>query len=165
MKIAILYFTSSGRTLRMAEEIKAGIAQAGDVEVGLFPISDVTKDSEAAAWVESAAAVIFGTPDYYAAESWQLKQWLDTCPVALAGKLGGAFATANFLQGGADVAIQSVLTQILVKGMLIYSSGTALGLPFIHLGPVCLKGQEDTAAELFRVYGKRFADKALELFA
>ncbi len=166
MKIAIVYFTSTGRTLAMAEEIRTGITQAGDIEVGLFPISELTKENpEAIAWVESAAGVIVGTPDYYAAESWQLKQWLDNCPVQLAGKLGGAYATANFLQGGADIAIQSVLTQILTKGMLIYSGGTALGLPFIHLGPICLKGQEDQAGELFRTYGCRFAAKALELFA
>lgn len=165
MKIAVVYFSSTGRTEAMAQLIKAGIAQAGEVEVGLFPIADVTKDSEAAAWIESAAAVIVGTPDYYAAEAWQLKQWLDNCPVKLAGKLGGAYATANFLQGGADVAIQSVLTQLLTKGMLVYSSGTALGLPFIHLGPVCLKGQEEAATELFETFGKRFAEKALELFA
>ena len=165
MKLAIVYFSASGRTAAMAEEIKAGIAQAGDVEVGLFPIADVTKDSEAAAWIQDAQAVIVGTPDYYAAEAWQLKQWLDTCPVNLAGKLGGAYATANFLQGGADVAIQSVLTQLLTKGMLLYSSGTGCGLPFIHLGPICLKDQEESAKELFQVYGKRFGEKALELFA
>ena len=85
--------------------------------------------------------------------------------VKLADKLCGAYATANFLQGGADVAIQSVLTQLLVKGTVIYSSGVSKGLPFIHLGPVCLKDQEEAAAELFQTYGTRFAAKALELFA
>ena len=167
MKISVVYFTSTGRTAAMAEEIKKGIAVCDEtIEVGLFPITELTAyNEENIAFVNDSAAVIVGTPDYYAAEANQLKTWLDTCPCKLADKLCGAYATANFLQGGGDVAIQSVLTQLLVKGTLIYSSGTAQGLPFIHLGPICLKGSEDAAAELFQTYGTRFAAKAKELFA
>lgn len=167
MKISVVYFTSTGRTAAMAEEIKKGITAAdAGIEVGLFPITELTNDNEEnIGFVNDSAAVIVGTPDYYAAEANQLKTWLDTCPCKLADKLCGAYATANFLQGGGDVAIQSVLTQLLVKGALIYSSGTSQGLPFIHLGPICLKGQEDAAAELFQTYGSRFANKARELFA
>jgi NAD(P)H dehydrogenase (quinone) len=167
MKISLIYFTSTGRTSAMAEEIKKGIAAAdASIEVGLFPITELTNYNEDnVAFVNDSAAVIIGTPDYYAAEANQLKTWLDTCPCKLADKLCGAYATANFLQGGADIAIQSVLTQVLVKGALVYSSGTAQGLPFIHLGPICLKGQEEAASELFQTYGTRFAAKAKELFA
>lgn len=161
MKISIVYFSATGKTAAMAEEIAVGIKNASpDIELGLFPLDSVDVD-----FINDSAAVIFGTPDYYAAEAWQIKQWLDTCPCALGGKLGGAFCTANFKQGGADVAIQSVLTQVLVKGMLIYSGGTALGLPFIHLGPIALKDSAEQDKELFRIYGERFAKKALELFA
>ncbi len=167
MKISIIYFSSTGRTAKMAEEIKAGIAAASaDIEVGLFSIPELTTENEAGvAFVNESAAVIVGTPDYFAAEANQVKSWLDACPCKLADKLCGAFATANFLQGGADVAIQSVLTQLLVKGALLYSSGTSKGLPFIHLGPICLKDQEEAAGDLFRTYGTRFASKAMELFA
>ncbi len=169
MKISIIYFSSSGRTARMAQEIQKGIAAAdAAIEVGLFPIGELTTapDNEAnVAFVNDSAAVIVGTPDYYAAEANQLKTWLDTCPCKLADKLCGAYATANFLQGGADIAIQSVLTQLLVKGCVAYSSGVSKGLPFIHLGPICLKDGEEAAAELFQTYGQRFAAKALELFA
>jgi NAD(P)H dehydrogenase (quinone) len=166
MKISIVYFTSTGRTASMAEEIKKGIAATDEsIEVGLFPITELTPyNEENVAFVNDSAAVIVGTPDYYAAEANQLKTWLDTCPCKLADKLCGAYATANFLQGGGDVAIQSVLTQLLVKGALIYSSGTAQGLPFIHLGPICLKGQEEAASELFQTYGTRFAAKTKEIF-
>ena len=167
MKISVVYFTSTGRTAAMAEEIKKGIAAAdAGIEVKLLPITELTTYNEDnIAFVNDSAAVIVGTPDYYAAEANQLKTWLDTCPCKLADKLCGAYATANFLQGGGDVAIQSVLTQLLVKGAVIYSSGTAQGLPFIHLGPICLKDQEAAAAELFQTYGTRFANKAKELFA
>ena len=167
MKISVVYFTSTGRTAAMAEEIKKGIAAAdAGIEVGLFPITELTTYNEDnISFVNDSAAVIVGTPDYYAAEANQLKTWLDTCPCKLADKLCGAYATANFLQGGGDIAIQSVLTQLLVKGTVVYSSGTAQGLPFIHLGPICLKDQEAAAGELFQTYGTRFANKAKELFA
>ena len=102
MKISIVYFTSTGRTASMAEEIKKGIAAAdASIEVGLFPISEVTSyHEENVNFVNDSAAVIVGTPDYYAAEANQLKTWLDNCPCKLADKLCGAYATANFLQGG-----------------------------------------------------------------
>lgn len=61
------------------------------------------------------------------------------------------------------MAIESILTQLLVKGMLIYSGGTSLGKPNIHLGPVCT-GPEMTGMDLFPVFGQRFASKAAELF-
>jgi len=167
MKISVVYFSSTGRTAAMAEEIKKGIAACDEtIEVGLFPITELTAyNEENIAFVNDSAAVIVGTPDYYASEANQVKTWLDTCPCKLADKLCGAYATANFLQGGADIAIQSLLTQLLTKGTVIYSSGTAKGLPFIHLGPIWLKGQEEAAAELFQTYGTRFAAKAKELFA
>lgn len=160
MKVSIVYFSASGRTAAMADVIAEGMKKAAaDLEVGIFSLDNVDVD-----FVNDSAAVIFGTPDYYASEAWQLTQWLDTCPCKLGGKLGGAYCTANFKQGGADVAIQSVLTQILTKGMLVYSSGTQFGLPFIHLGPIALKDSVEEDKELFDVYGQRFAAKAVELF-
>ena len=47
MKISIVYFSSTGRTAKMAEEIKKGIAAASaDIEVGLFPITELTAYNE-----------------------------------------------------------------------------------------------------------------------
>lgn len=71
------------------------------MEAVLIPVSSFSeKKDEYVKELKESAGVLFGTPDYYAAESWQLKQWLDTCPVSLGGKLGGAFATSNVPQGG-----------------------------------------------------------------
>ena len=49
------------------------------------------------------------------------------------------FATADYPQGGADTAILTIINHLMVKGMLVYSGGSALGQPFIHLGAVALK--------------------------
>lgn len=159
MKIAICYYSATGRTERMAQAIAAGIAQqAPDCQVQCLHIDQINADHpENIAFVNEADGVIFGTPDYYAGECWQLKKWLDTCPCKLAGKLGGAFATANVAVGGPAVAIEHVLTHLLVRGMMVYASGTASGQPFIHLGPVCYRDGEEDGAALMEVFGKRFA--------
>ncbi len=164
MKISVVYFSASGRTEQMAEEIRKGIEAVEGAEAVLIPVDAFEENRDHyISLLNESSGVIFGTPDYYAAESWQLKQWLDTCPCRMAGKLGGAFATANLPQGGPVMAIESILVQLLVKGMLIYSGGTSLGTPFIHLGPVCF-GPELTGKELFSIFGTRFAQKAMELF-
>lgn len=154
MKISIVYHSSTGRTEAAAKEIVKGIEAVEGMEAVLIPVSSFSeKKDEYVKELQESAGVLFGTPDYYAAESWQLKQWLDTCPVSLGGKLGGAFATSNVPQGGPVMAIESILTQLLVKGMLVYSGGTSLGKPNIHLGPVCT-GPEMTGMDLFPVFGQ-----------
>ena len=47
---------------------------------------------------------------------------------------------------------------------MTYSSGNAFGHPVIHLGPVAIEGKLDESRDLFIEYGKRFGEKALELF-
>ena len=109
--------------------------------------------------------VIFGTPTYYAGEAWPVKKWVDESrPYQLAGTLGGAFATADYLQGGAGQAVEFLIRSMLVKGMLVYSGGSALGQPYIHLGPVALHGREEESEPLFETFGRRMALKAAELF-
>ena len=49
----------------------------------------------------------------------------------LTGKLGGAFATAEYLHGGAELGIQTILDHMLVLGMMAYSGGGAYGAHLI----------------------------------
>ena len=165
MDIAIVCYSLTGHTLEMAEEIAIGIRESG-AEAGIFNIrtDEVDKD-----YLEAASGLIIGSPTYLAASVWQIRKWLeeDSLKINLAGKLGGAFATAHYAQGGQDTAIMDILGQLLVKGMLIYSGGGSYGLPIIHHGPVALdkeRNHYDESREMFRIYGRRFASKALELF-
>ena len=67
--------------------------------------------------------------------------------------------------------IQSLLELELVYGMVCYSSGSALGRPVIHIGPVGINSNKEAFSSLenykdyFQIYGERFAKKAAELFA
>ncbi|UWG97595.1 MAG: flavodoxin family protein [Candidatus Dehalobacter alkaniphilus] len=163
MKITVLYVSVTGNTEKMAGYIEEGIEETGCVEVRLMNLAQ--EETMDYGFIEDSKAVIIGTPAYVADMCWQLKKWFDTdWNCSLAGKLGAAFATANCMHGGADLAISSVLSHMLVKGMLVYSSGMGCGRPFIHLGPVALRDDLEGKKELFQLFGRRVAEKAVELF-
>ena len=152
MKFAIIYYSKTGHTREMAEVIARGLAAAGG-ETRFFSVEEAMD----ADYIDQCAGVIFGTPTFDEGSR----------GIKLAGKLGGVFATAHYAQGGADVAIMTLLPHMLVKGMLVYSGGAAHGKPYIHLGPVALDAvgnhYEECKAD-FEIFGRRFAEKARELF-
>lgn len=116
-------------------------------------------------FLTEAKTVIFGSPTISGTFSWQIKQWLDTMrTVKFGGKLGAVFATANYVGGGAEVAELAMIGELLVKGMLVYSSGVADGQPFIHYGPVCIQDGDEGQKERARIFGERIAKKTVELF-
>ena len=117
----------------MGSVIAEGIERAGG-EARLFSIEEPI-DQE---YVDACDGVIIGTPTWVANTCWQIKKWfdVDSRSLNLAGKLGGVYATAHYAQGGADVALLTMIGHMMVKGMVLYSGGASLGKPFIHLGPV-----------------------------
>ncbi|MCR4962912.1 MAG: NAD(P)H-dependent oxidoreductase [Firmicutes bacterium] len=160
MKMAIVYDSKTGNTAKMAEYIIQGIETVPGAEAKAFPIDGVDE-----AYVRECGALIVGTPTYNGTLTARIKAWLETAPknLDLPGKLAGAYATAAFIHGGGDLAIQCVLTHLLVAGMMAYSGGSAWGRPVIHLGPVAIAPDLDGFAELFRIYGQRMAQQAVKL--
>ncbi|MBC8569766.1 flavodoxin family protein [Zongyangia hominis] len=161
MKISLLYYSKTGRTRDIAQAILEGILEeAPECEVRAFPL-DAIED----AFLSQSQAVVFGTPTYYANTCWQVKKWFDESHrYRLEGKLGAVFATADYIQGGADTAIMNIIGHMLVKGMLVYSGGSALGQPYLHLGCVVVKDQVETGKAQAKVFGRRIAAKANALF-
>lgn len=160
MKCAVLYFSHSGTTKAMAKKIAEGMMTVADTEAKTFPIDDVDAD-----WVNESSCVVIGTPTYYADVAGKLKMFLESLgKYQLAGKLGGAFATAAFIHGGAEIAIQSVLTHMMFNGMMVYSGGGTCGNPPIHLGPVFVPNQSYDVPALFKEYGTRIATQASKIF-
>lgn len=160
MKLSIIYFSRTGTTKEMAHHIAKGMKEAADIDVAIFSIDAIDYD-----FLSESKAVVFGTPTYYANTCWQIKKWFDeSYKVKLGGKLGAVYATCDYIQGGPDTAILTIINHLMVKGMLVYSSGSSLGKPFIHLGAVALKDHLEESKEMFRIFGKRIAVKALELF-
>lgn len=161
MKMSVLYYSKTGNTKQMAEIIAQGMASTEGVEAKAFSIEEIDET-----WVKESKCIVLGTPVYMASICAAVKNWFETSAMkyGLPGKIGGAFATADYVHGGGELAIQSILDHMLVFGMLAYSGGGSFGKPVIHLGPVALKDRLEESKETFLLYGKRMAAKTLEIF-
>lgn len=161
IQAVILYDSKTGHTAKAASYIAEGLEKSGTVKAKLFKIPDV--DVEA---VKAADVVIFGAPTYMASLTGDMTSWLqkEGHGLDLAGKLGGAFATAQYIHGGAELVIQTLLTHAMVFGMMVYSGGSSQGKPVIHLGPVGMSPKMEDFADVFRIYGERMAKQAGKLY-
>lgn len=161
MKASVLYYSQTGNTKQAAEMIAEGMRKVEGMEAKVFSIDHVDE-----AFVKDSDCVILGTPVVLASMATPVKEWLDGpgMKLKLGGKLGGAFATARYIHGGGDIAIQSIQVHMLVYGMVVYSSGGTFGAPVIHLGPVGITDRMDESQELFTVYGQRMAQKTKDVF-
>ena len=164
MRIGIIYYSETGNTEKVSGWIAAGAEAVADTEVRQFNLKDGMEPDQD--YIESCDAIVFGTPTYYANMCWQIKQWFDTKHhYNLSGKLGSAFSTENSPNGGVgELAIMTLVNHMLVKGMLIYSSGAGCGRPFIHIGPAVVRAAMEEKKELCRLYGERIAQQAHRLF-
>ncbi|MCM0760520.1 NAD(P)H-dependent oxidoreductase [Sporomusa sphaeroides DSM 2875] len=161
MKMTVLYHSQTGNTKQMAEVIAEGMQTVEGVQAKAFPIEEIDE-----AWAKESNCVVLGTPIYMASVCGAIKNWLEgPCKkYGLAGKIGGAFATADYIHGGAELGIRLILDHMLVYGMLTYSGGGSYGKPVIHLGPVALKGHLEESKDTFLLYGQRMATKTLEIY-
>ena len=160
MQISIIYDSKTGNTAKAAQYIIEGIEKVEGIYGKAFHIDNIDET-----YVKESCSLIVGSPTYNGYLSGKLKIWLESglTKLNVAGKLGGAFATAAFIHGGGDLAIQCILTHLMVDGMMTYSSGQSKGMPVIHLGPVAISPNIDDFADLFKIYGQRMAEQALLL--
>jgi NAD(P)H dehydrogenase (quinone) len=158
-RILVLYHTETGNTRLMAELVAEGAETAPETEVRLRSISEATVDD--LAWCDGMAV---GSPTCLGAMSWQLKKFFDdlvpTLWPKLEGKLGCAFSSSGGLQGGGELACQTILAMLMNYGMLTF------GIPdyvapgrTLHYGAVCAGRPRDDAdrAACARV-GRRLAE-------
>ncbi len=161
IQASVIYYSKTGTTAEMAGEIVAGMNAVEGVQARAFPIEAVDEE-----WAKASQCLVFGTPIYAATVASPMAEWMQsgTHGLELAGKLGGAFATANWVQGGGDLGIRTILDQLLVYGMMTYSGGMAWDRPVIHLGPVAIREHLDDYRAWFRLYGERMAKQAVRVF-
>lgn len=161
MKMTVLYHSKTGNTKKMAEIICEGMMSVSGIEVKAFSLEEIDE-----LWIQESKCVVLGTPIYMANMCGAVKTWLEgPCrKYGLAGKIGGAFATADYIHGGGELGIQTILDHMLVLGMLTYSGGGSFGKPVIHLGPVAIKEHLEESRATFLLYGQRMAAKTSELY-
>lgn len=98
-----------------------GWAENADRQNALHP----APEQDDATWAD---AILFGTPSYFGAMATEMKAFLDRLGPqwkkgALAGKVGGAFATASWPHGGTEVVTLSLYAPMAHLGMVITPTG------------------------------------------
>jgi len=161
IKVAIVYYSQTGNTEKMANVIAEGANKIEGVECKAFSIDSVDES-----FVSESKCLILGTPAFMATVNTKARGWLETqsAKYNTHGKLAGAFATADYAYGGGEYAIRDMLGVMMVLGMMPYSGGVMLGEPYIHIGPVAIAKKLEKSNEIFNTYGQRMANKAKELF-
>ena len=160
MKAAIVFDSRTHTTEKAATFIAEGLESVDDIEARCFNIDEA--DFE---YIQQSQLVIFGSPTYMASVTAKMKSWLESNAgkLKLAGKLGGAYATEQYIHGGAENAIQEILTFMMVMGMMTYSGGSSCGKPVIHLGPVGMSQDIESFKDLFVTYGQRMGEQLLKI--
>ncbi len=154
-KMLVAYYSATGNTKAMAEEVARGARQGG-AEVNLLPVEDVMVDS-----LLDYDAVILGSPVYYGTMAAQVKKLLDESVRlhgSLAGKTGGAFASSANIGGGNETTVLSIVQALLIHGMIV--PGVANG---DHYGPVAINAPDDRATKQCFSYGRMIAELTTKL--
>lgn len=153
MKALVLYYSKSGNTKKLAEEIKKGVDETPGMTCLLKDTTSVTKDD-----FLSSDAIIAGSPVYFGSMAAGLKEVFDnfvTLRSKMGDKIGAAFATSGDASGGKETTLMSILQAMLINGMIVIGDPLdATG----HYGVSC-SGAPDakTSLNAFKL-GKRVAE-------
>jgi NAD(P)H dehydrogenase (quinone) len=100
-RLLIVYYTETGSTERMAEEIGKGAKRLG-VNVELKRVEECRLSDLA-----EADGIVIGSPTYFSNVAWQVKKLIDESIALyrkgqLEGKVGGCFTSAGTRRNGED---------------------------------------------------------------
>ena len=147
-RLLIVFYSRSGSVERLATAAASGAREEG-AEVRVRRAREVVDEAtmaKAEGWLDEARrqnalyeeptladaewadAILFGTPSYFGAMATELKAFLDQLGPqwkkgSLAGKVGGAFATASWPHGGTEVVTVSLYPPMAHLGMVIVPTG------------------------------------------
>ena len=152
MQVLILYFSKSGNTKKLAENIANGVTASG-AEAVVRTTAEVTKDD-----FLNAAGVIAGSPVYFGVMAGELKKIFDEFVATrrqMENKVGAAFATGNHHTGGKETTMFSIIQCMMIYGMIIVGDPMdASG----HYGAACTGMPDKTAGDDGFKLGKRVAE-------
>ena len=158
MQVLVMYYSKSGNTKKLAEEIAKGVRQVEGVDCLTKSVSEVTKDD----FVESDG-IIAGSPVYFGTMAYPMKEILDKFVGVrgeMEGKVGAAFATSADPSGGKETTIISILQAMLIYGMVVIGDPlNATG----HYGVSCVGAPDEKTASNGRKLGRRVASLVKKL--
>ena len=152
MQVLVTYYSRTGNTKRLAEEIAKGVRQIADVTCLVKPVSDVTKEDFLA-----SDGIIAGSPVYFGTMAADLKRLFDEfvgLRRQMADKIGAAFVTSGHPTGGKETTLFSILEAFLIYGMIVVGDPLeASG----HYGVACVGTPDQTTLQDAVKLGKRVA--------
>jgi NAD(P)H dehydrogenase (quinone) len=152
MQVLVIYYSKTGHTKRLAEEIAKGVGEVEGVACIVKSTTDVTKDDFVA-----ADGVIAGSPVYFGTMAAELKAVFDQfvgVRKKMEGKIGAAFATSGDPSGGKETTLMSIIQALLIYGMIVVGDPLdATG----HYGVSCVGAPDKDASINAALLGKRVA--------
>ncbi len=158
MQVLVIYYSRSGNTKKLAEEIVSGVEGVKGVDCILKPVAEVTKND-----LLSSDGIIAGSPVYFGTMSAELKEMFDKYVEIrnrMGDKVGAAFATSRDPSGGKETTMMSIIQAMLIYGMIIVGDPlSATG----HYGVSCTGPPDEKTAENARKLGNRVATLVKQL--
>ncbi|NLE30292.1 MAG: flavodoxin family protein [Phycisphaerae bacterium] len=155
-KILVTYYSQTGHTQSMAEQVMQG-AEAAGARVTVSDIQHISVQD-----LPGYDGIIIGSPTYYGLMAGSIKELIDQSVQyhgQLAGKIGGAFASSANIGGGNETTVLSILQVMLVHGMVVQGSATG-----DHYGPVGINVPDERVKKQCQALGRRVAELAIKLF-
>jgi len=158
MQVLVMYYSKTGHTKKLAEEIAKGVEEAGGVACVVKSTAAVTKDDFVA-----ADGVIAGSPVYFGTMAAELKAVFDQfvgVRKKMEGKIGAAFATSGDPSGGKETTLMSIIQAFLIYGMIV--AGDPLDATG-HYGVSCVGSPDKDTMFNAALLGKRVASLVKKL--
>jgi NAD(P)H dehydrogenase (quinone) len=158
MQILVMYYSATGHTKKLAEEIATGVGEVEGVACLVKPVADVTKDD-----FVTSDGIIAGSPVYFGTMASELKTVFEKfigVRKKMGDKIGAAFATSGDSSGGKETTIMSIIQAFLIYGMIIVGDPLdATG----HYGVSCTGSPDRSTAVNAAKLGKRVASLVKKL--
>lgn len=152
MKVLVVFYSMYGHIYKMAQAIAEGAKEVSGAEVEIYRAPETLSEETlrkmgaleaqkgfsnipvcAVEKLETADAIIFGTPTRFGNMCGQMRQFLDAtgqlwAKGALVGKVGSVFTSTATQHGGQETTILSTIITLMHHGMVI------VGLPYAFEG-------------------------------
>jgi len=155
-KVIIVYYSCSGNTEKMAEMVAEGVKKE-KVEVMVKNVKETEPKD-----LLNYEGIIMGSPTYYGGAAAPIRDLFDQTVKfhgKLQGRVGGAFTSSGCIGGGNETTILSILTAMLIHGMVIQGNSDD-----DHYGPVAIEAPDKRAKENCLALGQRVARLVKKLY-
>lgn len=160
MQVLILYYSRTGNTRKIANEISYGVKEVEGVDAVIKSVEEVKKED-----FINSDGIIAGSPVYFGSMAAQLKNVFDSfvgIRKKMENKIGAAFATAGDASGGKETTIFSIIQAMMIYGMIIVGDPlNATG----HYGVACVGSPDKETSSNAVKLGNRVASLVKKLKA